>query len=99
MDRFAAAESLKSVALEKELPDMEYALFGVRCPYCGKMDRIRPLEPPDRVDRIRLGASFEAYESAWGRLGSSGHGVGVCWFCRNVVVLPPGMSSAEPVFP
>jgi hypothetical protein len=35
-----AAEKLKTFVLTHGLPTTDMALFGIKCPYCGKSDRI-----------------------------------------------------------
>ena len=95
MDGEKAVETLKEIALDKELPHTEYALFGVRCPYCGKMDRIRPLEPPDEIEEI-LGEDLLRYRAAWEALVQQDREAGICWFCRQVLKLEKDMTVAGP---
>jgi len=95
MDGEKAVATLKEIALDKGLPHTEYALFGVRCPYCGKMDRIRPLEPPDEIEEI-LGEELSRYREAWEVLARQDCEVGICWFCRQVLRLEEDMTSAGP---
>ena len=44
-----AVERLKLFAICHGLPQTDMALFGIKCPYCGKSDRIRALEKPDEI--------------------------------------------------
>ena len=47
MNNNEAVERLKLFAICHGLPQTDMALFGIKCPYCGKSDRIRALEKPD----------------------------------------------------
>ena len=51
METNEAAEVLKTFVLTHGLPKTDMALFGIKCPYCGKSDRIRELEEPDALTR------------------------------------------------
>ncbi len=46
METHQIVEELKALIIEKSLPRTEVAIYGVKCPYCGKSDRIHRLEPP-----------------------------------------------------
>ncbi|MCG6894088.1 MAG: hypothetical protein LJE65_10815 [Desulfobacteraceae bacterium] len=85
MDPHRALESLQRLILENELPRKDMALFGVSCPYCGKSDRIRPLEPPDTLSLS--GEDQAGYEQLWRQLAPPEMGLGVCKFCQNPVAL------------
>jgi hypothetical protein len=76
-----ALEALKQFVTLHDLPQTDMSLYGVRCPYCGKSDRIQPLEPPDEApghltheDRVR-------YARLWRQVASPDLRLGLCKFC------------------
>jgi len=76
-------DQLRIMAIELGLPLTDMALFGIACPYCGKSDRIRELEPPQAMDG-RLGEHNKAlYSTLWQRLAPQNGGLAVCPFCHN----------------
>jgi hypothetical protein len=87
MDRNQAVEELKKFILEHDLPATDMALFGVRCPYCGKSDRIRELEAPGRLDSRVPADQTARYAGLWGTLASAEGRLAVCKFCQNVLGL------------
>jgi hypothetical protein len=97
MDRRQATASIKRLIIECELPRTDMALFGILCPYCGKTDRIRRLEPPPDLEGVLLEADLEVYRSVWSILALNGEDLGVCKFCFNVLRLNPDEGLAEPV--
>lgn len=76
-------EQLKLFAIDHDLPKTDMALFGTLCPYCGKADRIRPLEHPDELPDTINGKELTAYTGFWERFAASGGSLGVCKFCQN----------------
>ncbi|MCF8025366.1 MAG: hypothetical protein K9K82_07745 [Desulfobacteraceae bacterium] len=87
MDIYTALEDLRAFILSHDLPRTEMALFGIRCPYCGKSDRIRKLEAPEHLDGILEPKDIDAYADLWRRLEPSSDLLGICKFCRNPVQL------------
>jgi hypothetical protein len=83
--------------MEHGLPLTDMALFGIRCPYCGKSDRVRQLESPDELENDLPPADVEVYRNLWQSLISGDPGLGVCKFCQNVLRLPDG-NRAESLF-
>jgi hypothetical protein len=80
-------DALRMLVIELGLPRTDMALFGVACPYCGKSDRIRELEPPGNLD-AGIGAEDQAiYAAVWQRLAPQEGGLAVCKFCHNPVGL------------
>lgn len=76
-------DKLRIMVIELGLPLTDMALFGIACPYCGKSDRIRELDPPESLDG-RIGADDKAlYGTLWQRLCPHGGGLAVCKFCHN----------------
>ena len=88
MDAFAELEKFKSLVLQLELPRHDFALFGVKCPYCGKTDRIHKLEEPDEIN----GAPAE-YGEVWNKYRPKGE-LSVCTFCRQILALSESRDSA-----
>jgi len=63
------------------------ALFGIKCPYCGKTDRIRELEEPDVLTRKMDSKNRAIYFNLWDQLTRSNGALGVCKFCQNLLLL------------
>jgi hypothetical protein len=78
-----AVEAIKQLVIEKNLPKKDMALFGIRCPYCGKSDRIRQLEDPESLNGGLEAHEMAEYESLWQHLTHSKASLGVCKFCLN----------------
>ena len=87
MERYQATETLRQFLLTHGLPHTDLTLFGLRCPYCGKSDRIRPLEPPGNGDLSMSEEDRSGYEALWRQLAPPGMGLGVCKFCQNPLAL------------
>jgi hypothetical protein len=83
--------------MEHGLPLTDMALFGVRCPFCGKSDRVRPLENPEELERDLPPDDLEVYRHLWQSLMSRESGLGVCKFCQNALRLLAG-NKAESLF-
>ena len=84
-------EKLRELILELGLPHNDFALFGVKCPYCGKSDRIYKLEPPEELKDVP-----EDYGLIWDRLSSEGELV-VCKFCQQALSLSESGDAAAPL--
>jgi hypothetical protein len=97
MDRNHAAELLRQFILEHDLPRTELALFGIRCPYCGKSDRIHGLEAPGRVTGCLPDEAVARYTELWGALAAGDERLGLCRFCQNVLLLD-GRQRALPLY-
>jgi hypothetical protein len=97
MDRREATASIRRLIIECELPRSDMALFGILCPYCGKTDRIRRLEPPPDLEGVLRQADLELYKAVWSILALNGEELGVCKFCLNPLRLNPDEGLAEPV--
>ena len=82
-----ATEVLKTFVLTHGLPKTDMALFGIKCPYCGKSDRIRELEEPDALTRKMDSENMATYFNLWDQLARSNGSLGVCKFCQNLLVL------------
>lgn len=88
----ANLEELRTLVLEHGLPRTDLTLFGVRCPYCGKSDRIRPLEPPDELGGSLLAEARASYARLWAELAGQRR-LGVCGFCSIPVALTAGAAT------
>jgi hypothetical protein len=97
MDRNQAVEEFKHFIMEHDLPGADMALFGVRCPYCGKSDRIRELEPPGRLESRFPVDQAARYAGLWSTLADADGRLAVCKFCRNVLALD-GQQRAVPLY-
>ena len=87
METNEAAEALKTFVLMHGLPQTDMALFGIKCPYCGKSDRIRELEEPDALNRKMDSKNRAIYFNLWDQLARSTGSLGVCKFCQNLLLL------------
>ena len=97
MDTKEAAEELKTLVLTSGLPKTDMALFGIKCPYCGKSDRIRELENPDALSKKMDSKQAAVYLSLWNQLGRSNESLAVCKFCQNLLSLQD-KTSAVPLY-
>lgn len=82
--------------MEHALPATEIGLFGVKCPYCGKSDQIRKLEPPDDLKNLVEEKKLAAYSAFLKAIQHPVPSIGVCRFCRNCLILN-GNGQAEPI--
>ncbi len=76
-------QKLQQFVIEHGLPKTDMALFGIRCPYCGKSDRIRELEDPDELQEGLGPEDIKEYTELWMNLTQSSGSLGVCKFCNN----------------
>lgn len=97
METNAAVEKLKTFVLTHGLPQTDMALFGIKCPYCGKSDRIRELEEPDELSERIDSENMAIYFSLWEQLTRANGSLGVCKFCQNLVLLQD-KTNALPIF-
>ncbi len=81
--------------IDHGLPKTDMALFGIRCPYCGKSDRIRQLEDPDELQGSMDPEDMKIYTELWMHLTQSSGSLGVCKFCNNPLNLFPEEGKAE----
>ena len=93
-----AVELLKSFAIRYGLPQTDMALFDIKCPYCGKSDRIRTLENPDELKNGIDPDDLLQYSELWMNLAPSGGSLGVCKFCQNPLELIEGKGRAEALY-
>jgi len=97
LDTNQAAEKLKTFVLTHGLPTTDMALFGIKCPYCGKSDRIRELEEPDALSEKIDSENMAIYYSLWDQLARSNGSLAVCKFCQNLLLLQD-QASAAPLY-
>jgi len=89
-------DQLKLFAINHDLPKTDMALFDISCPYCGKSDRIKPLERPEELDDSIDSANLAIYTGLWELFNGSDGSLGVCKFCQNPLKLG-GNGRAEPL--
>lgn len=87
MEDYDAVEKLKALIIKNNLPRTDTALFGIKCPYCGKSDRIHKLEPPADLSKTIDTDDLELYSNLWDRLNPTENSLGTCKFCLNPVAL------------
>ena len=89
-------EQLRVFAINHGLPKRDMALYDVRCPYCGKSDRIRLLETPEELGKTLGADELDLYEGFWREIAGSTGSPGICKFCQNVLKLGEN-GRAEPL--
>ncbi|MFZ0612033.1 MAG: hypothetical protein WAM73_07340 [Desulfobacterales bacterium] len=87
METHQIVEELKALIIEKSLPRTAVAIFGIKCPYCGKSDRIHRLETPEDLPADIDPEATSRYADLWQRLNPSMARLGVCKFCLNPLEL------------
>jgi hypothetical protein len=87
LDTQQTLENLRQFLITHDLPKTDVALFGVYCPYCGKSDRIRELEPPEDLAEIIDPENIKVYTSLWKQFNPSKTALGVCKYCLNPLEL------------
>ncbi len=83
MEKHTVVEQLKTLIITNGLPHTDVALFGIKCPYCGKSDRIHKLETPDDLPRNVSAEDAGQYGALWQELNPEASILGVCKFCHN----------------
>ncbi len=96
LELLEALEKLKNFIIGHDLPHTDTALFGIKCPYCGKSDRIRPLESPQELQSSFDTADLRTYTELWQSLTPSDNSLAVCKFCQNPLRL--NHTQAEPLY-
>jgi len=91
LDTYQTAEALRQFVLDHGLPHTDMTLIGLRCPYCGKSDRMRRLEDPGQISVGLSPAEKGLYLTLFSRLAKDGEALGVCKFCQNPVRLVDGV--------
>ncbi len=98
MNKLEAMTGLKNFVMEHDLPKTEMALFGIKCPYCGKSDRIRQLEAPEDLNGDLAKPDMERYTQLWRSLAEPDVVLGMCRFCLNPLKLDLDEGRAEQLF-
>ncbi|HYH01830.1 MAG TPA: hypothetical protein VEC37_01910 [Bacillota bacterium] len=94
-------EKFKNLVMNLGLPVEDIVLFGVLCPYCGKNDRIRPLEQPGNLKGELEEVELTDYQELWIELLNSeveNNGLAVCKFCQNVTFINSDLSAVKPLY-
>jgi hypothetical protein len=92
-----AVEAFRRFVLDHELPKTNLSLFGLRCPYCGKSDRIKPLENPETLSGELPAESLNEYSRWWKEFTLEGNDLAFCEFCRQPLRLLRGSDRAAPL--
>ncbi len=80
-----SVQELRQLVINCGLPKTDMALFGVKCLYCGKSDRIRQLENPEELQGKIDPDHMKKYSALWMSLEQSNDSLGVCKFCQNLL--------------
>jgi hypothetical protein len=97
MNTYESVQALREFVIEHALPKSDMALFGLKCPYCGKSDRIRKLETPADLTGGLDSDGLRRYTQLWENLTLTGGALGVCKFCHNLLEIIHGKSEAKAV--
>ena len=97
MEKIEAMLGIRHFVMEHDLPRTDMALFGIKCPYCGKSDRIRQLETPEELHGDLVNSDLEHYARLWRSLVKEDVALGFCKFCFNVLKLGLDNGVAEPM--
>jgi hypothetical protein len=98
MEMNESVQNLRQFVIDHGLPKTDMALFGIKCLYCGKSDRIRQLESPDQLHEKMDPKDMNRYSDLWKRLAQSGDSLGVCKFCQNLLKLYMEKGKAEALY-
>ena len=91
-------EKLREFVLQHGLPKTDMALFGIKCPYCGKSDRIRQLEEPEELGGGIEPEEMQKYSYYWKSLTLGEGSIGVCKFCQNPLKISGKEGKAETLY-
>ena len=91
-------EKLKEFVIQHGLPKTDMALFGIKCPYCGKSDRIRQLEEPEELGGGIEPEKMQMYAYYWKSLTLEEGSIGVCKFCQNPLKIYLREGKAEALY-
>ncbi len=98
MENNEAVQLLQQFILDHGLPKTDVALFGIKCPYCGKSDRIRQLESPEELHGKSDSEDVQKYSDFWVYFIRSNESLGVCKFCNNPLKIIDKSGNAEPLY-
>jgi hypothetical protein len=98
METNEIVQKFQQFVVDHGLPKTDMALFGIKCPYCGKSDRIRQLEDPDALQGGMNPEDIKKYTEFWMDLTQSGSSLGVCKFCNNPLNLLVEEGKAEGLY-
>ena len=93
INRLEGVLALKQLVIRLGLPRGDYALFGVKCSYCGKMDRVCRLCPPGELKQNLDAEDTLAYAERWNTVSAPDYSLGVCKFCHNLLKLDDTMKA------
>ncbi len=95
MRTYKDVQRLKDFVIDHGLPKSDMALLGIKCPYCGKSDRIRKLEAPADLPERFDPDGLKTYAELWRNLALSNMSPGVCKFCHNLLEIVQGRGEAK----
>lgn len=98
METYNVVQKLQRFITDHDLPKTDIALYGIKCPYCGKSDRIRELEDPDELEGIIDPEDIKTYSDCCVALSLPMGSLGVCKFCQNPLRISVKEGKAEPVY-
>jgi hypothetical protein len=93
-----SVQKLQQFVIDHGLPKTDMALFGIKCLYCGKSDRIRQLESPDQLHEKMDPKDTKRYSDLWKPFTQSDDSIGVCKFCHNLLKLYKEKGKAEALY-
>jgi len=93
-----ATQKLQQFIIGHNLPKTDMALFGIKCPYCGKPDRIRQLEEPEILNGEMEPEVLVEYDELWTILSEPDGSLGVCKFCQNPLKISVEKGRAQAIY-
>ena len=97
METLDIVQKLQQFIVDHDLPKTDIALYGIKCPYCGKSDRIRELEAPNELEGIIDPEDAKTYSDCCVALSLSMGSLGVCKFCQNPLRISVKEGKAEAI--
>jgi len=98
METFNLVQKLQQFIADHDLPKTDIALYGIKCPYCGKSDRIREIEDPNELEGIIDPEDIKTYSDCRVALSLTAGSLGVCKFCQNPLRIAVKEGKAEVVY-
>ena len=97
METLDVVQKLQRFIADHDLPKTDIALYGIKCPYCGKSDRIRELEDPNELEGVIDPEDIKTYSDCCVALSLSMGSLGVCKFCQNPLRISVKGGKAEAI--
>ena len=97
METLDIVQKLQRFIADNDLPKTDIALYGIKCPYCGKTDRIRELENPNELEGVIDSEDINTCSDCCVALSLPMGSLGVCKFCQNPLKISVKEGKAEAI--